>query len=72
MKYVWTFRRISFELCLKRQNEMPHEAIQEFVVQGKDFIDMVMPPFQNRCRFCKTTMPGEGKWQVSTEEVSRG
>jgi hypothetical protein len=72
MKYVWTFRRISYEFCLKRQNEMPHEAIQEFVVQGKDFIDMVMPPFQDRCRFCKTTMPGEGKWQVSTEEVSRG
>ena len=69
MKYVWTFRRISYDFCPKRNGQGPHEAVQEFVIQGKDFIDMVMPPFQDRCRFCKLAMPDEGKWQVSTEEA---
>jgi len=67
VKYVWTFRRLSFELCLKRANGAPHEAVQEFVVNGKDFIESTLTPFGDRCRFCKTTMSSEGRWQVSTE-----
>ena len=70
MKYVWTFRRVSFDFCPTRGGHgSPHEAVQEFVIQGKDFIESAVPLFQDHCRFCKLAMPSEGKWQVSTEEA---
>jgi hypothetical protein len=70
MKYKWTFRRESFIACPKRtqdNGQLPHEAIQEFIILGKNSIETAMMPFQYGCKYCGIPMPSDGKWQVTVD-----
>lgn len=70
MKHVWTFRRLSFTPCPRREKDV-HETVEEFIIMGKDFFESSTKPFGYICRFCKHLMPEEGRWQVSTELATK-